>query len=163
VPDAASVAPPPPPPDPPKVAAKCFARITSVPTGAEVAREAERSKILGKTPTKLELPCEEVKLFIRKRGFVGEKRAVTPTADVAKLEVAFQKNLLVVKVSSTPAGATIQMGNKNLGTTPGTIKLPAFEPSTITISKDGYQVESRKVVPKANNSTVHASLTKKRR
>ncbi|HEY5936444.1 MAG TPA: PEGA domain-containing protein [Kofleriaceae bacterium] len=161
VPDAAIVAPP---PEPPKVAAKCFARITSVPTGAEVAREADRSTILGKTPTKLELPCgEEVKLFVRKRGFVGEKRGITPTADVAKLEVAFQKNLLVVKVSSTPAGATIQMGNKNLGTTPGTIKLPAFEPSTITISKDGYQVESRKVVPKANNSTVHASLTKKRR
>lgn len=165
VPDAASVAPPPPPEHKPEpVAAKCFAKITSMPSGAEVARDADRSVILGKTPARLELPCgEEVKLFVKKRGFVGEKRGVTPTADGAKLEVAFQKNLLVVKVSSTPAGATIKMGNKSLGITPGIIKLPAFEASTITISKDGYQVESRKVVPKANNSTVHASLTKKRR
>lgn len=150
--------------DPKPVTALCSVSIKSAPPGAEIMRDSNRDTVLGTTPAKLELPCgTEVKLLVRKKGFVGEKRVVTPAAKSAVIDITFQKNLFVVKVSSTPPGATIQIGSKNVGVTPGTIKLPAFESSTITISKDGYNVESRKIVPKANNSTVHASLTKKRR
>jgi hypothetical protein len=164
VPDAATAVEPKPDPKPDPVVAMCTVRIKSAPSGADIMRDGDRATILGTTPAKLELPCgTEVKLFIRRKGFVGEKRVIKPATGSAAIDIAFQKNMLVVKVSSTPPGATILMGSKSLGVTPGTIKLPAFEPSTITISKDGYNVESRKIVPKANNSTVHASLTKKRR
>ena len=68
-----------------------------------------------------------------------------------------------IKVSSSPAGASISVNGKSVAVTPTTMKLPAFETSTVTFSKDGYNVESQKVTPKQNNQTVHAQLKKKKR
>ena len=142
----------------------CFVDVKSAPSGAEVMREGDRDNVLGTTPARLELPCgTTVKLVARKKGFANARETVTPTAKGAALRFAFAKNLMVVKVSSSPPGATILLGSKNLGITPGTIKLPAFETATITLEKAGYQVESRKIVPKANNTSVHAALTRKRK
>ncbi|MEJ7597989.1 MAG: PEGA domain-containing protein [Kofleriaceae bacterium] len=143
---------------------RCFVDVKSVPSGAEIMREGNRDHVLGTTPTRLELPCgAAVKLVARKKGLANARDSVTPTPKGAAIKLAFPKNLMVVKVSSSPPGATIMMGSKNLGITPGTIKLPAFETATITLDKAGYQVEARKVVPKANNTSVHATLTRKRR
>ena len=64
---------------------------------------------------------------------------------------------------STPAGATISLNGKSVAVTPTTMKLPAFELSTVTFSKEGYAIESQKITPKQNNQTVHAVLKKKPR
>jgi hypothetical protein len=134
--------------------------ITTVPPGADVVLGKD---VIGTTPAKIPLPCgEESKLVIRKHKFANQTRAVTPTAEGAPLRLALQKLMFSVKVSSQPAGASISVNGESVAMTPTTMKLPAFEASTITFTKDGFSPETFKVTPRQNNQTVHAQLKRKR-
>jgi PEGA domain len=74
--------------------------------------------------------------------------------------VTLPKPMFSVKVSSTPPGATITVAGKNVGITPTTVRLVAFEVSTLTLTRDGYATELQRITPKTNNQTVHANLKK---
>jgi len=155
VPDAAVVAPPPVAPT------DCTVDVTSSPSGAEILHGKD---VLGTTPATLTLPCgTQTRLVLRKSRFAPTPRTVTPTAKGVKLRVALAKPQFSVKVSSSPTGATITSNGKTLGVTPTVIKLPANEPATIVIAKPGFTADARKITPKQNNTTVHASLKKKGR
>jgi len=137
----------------------CFADVSSVPAGAEIV--IDQTNVIGTTPQKVTLPCgNPVELTIRKGHFVAAVHTVTPTADGTKLKVALAKPTFQVKVSSTPAGATITLNGKSLGVTPTMIKIPAFEASALTITKDGYATETENVTPKSNGVAVHTALKK---
>ncbi|MBA3391260.1 MAG: PEGA domain-containing protein [Deltaproteobacteria bacterium] len=139
----------------------CIVELTSVPPGAEIVHDRT---VVGTTPAKLTLPCGvAAKLALRKARFVAAQRVVTPSAKPIKLRVALAKTTFSVKVSSTPTGATITSNGKSLGVTPAAVKLPAFEASTILITKDGFTPESQTITPKQNNQAVHTALKKKRR
>lgn len=144
----------------PPAATTCFAEITSVPTGAEIV--IDQTNVIGTTPKKVTLPCgAPVELMIRKGRLVPATRTVTPAPDGVKLKVTLAKQTFQLKVSSTPAGATIMLNGKPLGiTTPTTVKVPAFEASTLTIAKDGYATETETVTPKSNGLAVHTTLKK---
>jgi hypothetical protein len=133
--------------------------VTSNPPGAEVVLD---TTVLGVTPAQLPLPCDApVKLLVRKATYVAQQRAVTPAHDGSdKLKIALVHVSYSVKVSSSPPGATITMNGKSLGTTPATIKLPAFEAATLMVAKDGFSTETEHVTPKTNNTTVHSILKK---
>jgi hypothetical protein len=149
----AAVAPPPPP--------TCYVDLSTTPTAAEVAIDGDH--IVGTTPVKLELPCgAETKLYIRKRGYIGAIKPVTPGPDAPAVKVAMSHAIYSVKVSSSPAGATITVGGKSMGVTPTTVKLPAFETATLIMTKDGFSTEAQTLTPKTNNQTVHVTMKKKR-
>jgi len=132
--------------------------VSSVPGGAEVVIGKQ---VVGTTPAALTLPCgDEVKLVVRKTRFVSQSRSVTPKAEGSKLRVSLAKVTFSVKVSSTPPGASITVGSKPMGFTPTTVKLPAFEATTLKIVKDGFTADTQKITPKQNNQTVHATLKK---
>jgi len=151
----AAIAPDPTPPT------ECIVEVTSSPSGAEILRDKQP---IGTTPTKLTMPCGvETKLVLRKARFASSSRTVTPTAKGVKVRVSLSKPMLSVKVTSSPAGATITLGSKSLGVTPAMVKLPANESSTLVISKPGFAADSQKVTPKQNNQAVHATLKKKGR
>lgn len=140
---------------------ECFADVTSAPAGAEIVHG---KKVLGTTPAKVTLPCGvEVKLTIRKARLTPVTRPVTPTEDGAKVKVVLVKVLFSVKVSSQPAGAKITVNGKPMGITPTTVRVNAFEPATIVLSKDGYVTDTLKVTPKQNNQALQTTLKKKRR
>ncbi|HEY0191064.1 MAG TPA: PEGA domain-containing protein, partial [Kofleriaceae bacterium] len=142
-------------------AAGCFANISSQPAGAEVVLD---QAVLGVTPGKIELPCDRpVNLTIRKAAMVAAVRAVTATHAGAAIRVALARQTFQVKVSSTPAGATVSLDGAELGTTPTTIKLSAFEAASLSIAKDGYATRTEPVTPKANGIAVHAVLKKQKR
>lgn len=137
----------------------CFAEVSSVPTGAQIV--LDRTNVIGTTPRKVALPCgDKVELLIRKRRLVPATRSITPTPEGVKLKVALAKQMYLVKVSSTPSGATVTMNGKSLGVTPTTVKLPAFEASTLALSKDGHATATAKVTPRSNGAAVHTALTK---
>jgi len=142
----------------------CAVDVTTVPAGAEVLIQGSKN-VLGTTPARLELPCNvEAKLLVRKQRFANVVRPVTPTneiTEITKVRVILQRLMFSVKVSSSPAGAAISINGKQVAVTPTTMRLPAFELSTVTFSKEGYAMESSKVTPKQNNQTVHAQLKKK--
>ena len=139
--------------------ATCYADVSSQPAGAEIVLGT--GNVVGTTPQKLTLPCgARVALTIRKGRLVPASRAVMPTAEGAAVRVALTKPMVQVKVSSLPMGATITLNGKSLGVTPTTIRLAAFEPSTLTIAKDGYAADTQKVTPKASGVSLHATLKK---
>jgi hypothetical protein len=143
------------------VQGECLVEITSVPPGAEVL---SGETVIWTTPASLSLPCDvETKLGFRKERYANTTKKFTPSADKPRLKVTLGKSTFSVKVSSTPAGATVTVGGKPVGVTPTTVKLPAFEASTLNIAKDGFATEVQKITPKQNNSTVHATLKRKPR
>gem|GEM_PF-2301730 len=137
----------------------CYADVSSQPPGAEIVLGA--GHVVGTTPQKITLPCgDKVELTIRKGRLVPASRSVTPTAEGAPVRVALGKQMVQVKVSSLPMGATITLNGKSLGVTPTTIRLPALETSSLTLAKDGYATDTQKVTPKANGVSLHATLRK---
>jgi hypothetical protein len=139
--------------------AGCSVEVTTTPAGAEIA--IDNHTVIGTSPGSFPLPCGAVtKLYIRKPTYSGVIWPVTPTAEGAKVRVTLVKpaTTLQVKVSSSPAGATITANGKSMGTTPTVIKLPAFEAVTIVIAKEGYVSETQKITPKADRQAVHAQL-----
>ena len=53
----------------------------------------------------------------------------------------------------------VMLGDKQLGVTPATVKIPAGEPVTLVIAKDGYPPISQVVVP-ADGGSVTVPLKK---
>ena len=140
----------------------CKIAVTSVPSGADVY-EAETK--LGTTPASFDLPCGvEAKLTLRKAKYINTGKSFTPAEGKAnKLAVKLAKPTFTVKVTSTPAGATITVGGRSLGVTPASIRLPAYETAAIIVSKPGYVSDSKTIAPKSNNSSHHVTLKKGRR
>ena len=56
--------------------------------------------------------------------------------------------------------STILLGTKSLGITPATVKVPAFEQSTLKIVKEGYAPDLQKITPKSNNLSILSMLKK---
>jgi len=152
--------PPAPPTDEPVVAATtdaCTVKITSQPAGADIVVGGE---VVGKTPKELSLTCGvETKLSLRRARYVNASATVTPSPEKPKaVKVSLARMTMTVKVSSAPAGATITVGSKSLGVTPTTVRLPAFESSTLKITKPGYAPQTQTLTPKQKNLSVHAVL-----
>ena len=141
-----------------ETATDCKVVVSSVPGGAEVVIGKE---VVGTTPASLTLPCGvEAKLVVRKARFTSQARLVTPKTDGKPIKVMLAKMTFSVKVSSTPPGASITVGTKSMGFTPGMVKLPAFELSSLKIAKDGFAPDVQKITPKQNNQSVHSTLKK---
>jgi hypothetical protein len=145
------------PPAPP--AGDCYADVTSQPAGADIVLDQET--VVGTTPKRVSLPCgRPVELLVRKPRLVPATHTITPTPAGTAVQFVLVHQTFLVKVSSNPPGATVTLGGKSLGVTPTMIKVPAFESSTLSIAKDGYETETEKVAPKTNGTAVHSVLKK---
>ena len=147
----------PPPAAPP--AGDCYADVTSQPAGADIVLDQET--VVGTTPKRVSLPCgRPVELLVRKARLVPATHTITPTPAGTAVQFVLVRQTFLVKVSSNPPGATVTLGGKSLGVTPTMIKVPAFESSTLSIAKDGYETETEKVAPRTNGTAVHSVLKK---
>ena len=158
-PDAAEVAAAPPDAVQVATATECEVDVVSTPAGADIVLD---KNVIGTTPTKIKLPCGvESDLQFKKARYMTGERAITPKPEGGKpLRIALAKVTFIVKVSSSPPGATIFLGAKSLGITPAAVKLPAFEMSTLKLTKDGYSPDIQKIQPKTNNLSISSTLKK---
>ena len=141
---------------PPVQPGECFADVSSQPAGADIVLD---QTVIGTTPQRVTLPCgNPVDLLIRKPHLASVVRTIAPTPEGVPLKVVLPKQLFLVKVSSTPEGATVTLNGKPLGVTPTTIKVPGFEASALNLTKDGYEPETETVAPKASGATVRTVL-----
>ncbi|HTR54190.1 MAG TPA: PEGA domain-containing protein [Kofleriaceae bacterium] len=136
----------------------CKVELTTVPPGAEIVG-ADKT-VLGTTPGTFQLPCGvEAKLTVRKARYFPFVKSITPTVDGASIDpIRLSRALYAVRVTSNPMGATITVGGKVVGITPTSIKLPAFEPTTITLAKDGYAPDTETIKIKVNNYSHRVTL-----
>ena len=136
----------------------CTLTITSVPAEAEVTIGSDAK---GPTPVTVTVPCGAAqKITLKKARYQTMTRDVTPKPNAKPIRIALARTTFTVKVSSSPPGATVTLGGKTLGMTPTTVKVPAFEASTLKIAKDGYAPEMQKVTPKNNASSISVTLKK---
>lgn len=136
----------------------CSVTITSVPAGAEIHIGGEAK---GAAPVTVTLPCGVgTKVTVKKARYQTSTREVTPKPNGKPIKIALARSTFTVKVSSSPPGASVKLNGKTLGMTPTTVKVPAFESSTLRIAKDGYAPETAKVTPKNNASSVSVTLKK---
>ena len=136
----------------------CSITITSVPAEAEVTIGTDAK---GSTPVTVTLPCGAAqKVTLKKARYQTTTRDVTPKPNAKPIRIALARTTFTVKVSSSPQGATVTLGGKTLGMTPTTVKVPAFEASTLKIEKVGYAPEMQKVTPKNNASSISVTLKK---
>ncbi|HEY4244978.1 MAG TPA: PEGA domain-containing protein [Kofleriaceae bacterium] len=139
--------------------ADCFVDVVTLPAGAEVV--TDKGEVLGTSPRHITLPCgAKIELTLRKAHFVSVSRTVTPTPTGAKIRAALGKPTFSVKVTSSPMGATITANGKSLGVTPATVKLTAFETTTITLSRDGFVPDKETLTPRTNGVLIHANLVR---
>ncbi|NVB83823.1 MAG: PEGA domain-containing protein [Kofleriaceae bacterium] len=145
----------------PVASGPCKVTISSLPPGADVLLDSNK---LGTTPGTFELPCgTESKLTLKKTRFLSTPRTIKPSSTKTnKVLVKLNKQTFQVKVTSTPAGATITAGGRSMGVTPTTIRLPGYEPTAITLTKPGYSKDVGRVTPKGNNTSHHVVLKKGR-
>jgi hypothetical protein len=137
----------------------CYAEVSSVPAGADIL--LDQASVIGTTPQRVALPCgHPVELLVRKPHMVPVTHTITPTPEGASVQFVLARQTFLVKVSSTPPGAAVTLGTKSLGVTPTMVKVPAFESSTLSIAKDGYETETETVAPRGNGTAVHTVLKK---
>lgn len=137
----------------------CNVEVTTNPPGAEVSLDDKT--VLGTTPGTYALPCgAATKLYLKKAKYLTVIRAVTPAPDGTKVAATLGVGQFSVKITSMPAGATITVGGKSKGVTPAAVQLPAFTTQAITLTKDGFQPDTQKVVIKTNGLSHHVVLKK---
>jgi hypothetical protein len=144
-----------------KVAAapgECKVKVTSAPTGGEVMVAGKQR---GKTPIELTLTCKATQISVRKTRYSTWTKTVRPTAKGIKVSARLARPTFTVKVSSVPSGASVSVGGKKFGKTPTVVKVPGFEPATITVAKDGFTSASEKVTAKQNGTAIKMTLRKK--
>ncbi len=111
--------------------------FSSVPAGAEVTVDGE---VVGMTPLQVEILQGQHEIVIHKPGFkkITLFRSVEPGVDFSVAEVQLEPVDGTLVLSSTPAGASILIGDKFLGTTPQTLQLAAESEHHLRLSKSGY-------------------------
>ncbi|HEX4420768.1 MAG TPA: caspase family protein [Kofleriaceae bacterium] len=138
---------------------ECFALVNVTPGGAEIVRDRA---VIEKTHKDLyvPLPCgAEVALTFQKPSYGVVTKTVQAAPGGVQVNSRLRQITCSMTVSSTPRGAAILLGDKQLGVTPATVKIPAGEPVTLVIAKDGYPPISQVVVP-ADGGSVTVPLKK---
>lgn len=144
---------------PPVASGPCKVDINSVPGGADILVDKKK---IATTPGTIELPCgTESTVMLKKAKFLATPRSITPSAEKPnKVTIKLGKMMFSIKVTSTPAGATITVGGRSAGVTPATVKVAGFEASMIKITKPGFAPDTSKVTAKSNGLAHHVVLKK---
>ena len=140
----------------------CAVEIQAVPKEVEVS--IDNTTKIGTAPGTVQLPCgAEVKLYFRRAGYAGAIKSIMPSPGMKPVKVALARSQFAIKVSSTPAGASIMANGKAMGITPTLVRIDGNQPVVLTIAKDGYAPQDQKVAPKATAQVVHVKLVPKKR
>ena len=133
--------------------------VVSNPTGAKIFIDGEDKSIV--TPnyvTGLFAGSHRIKASLADY-LDGEKSVDVKAGDVTYVSIDLQSALGTVEVTSTPAGATVVLGNLEVGVTPIILKRLKPGSYTVNLSFDLYKPQSRQVmVTIGKNDLVNIAL-----
>jgi formylglycine-generating enzyme required for sulfatase activity len=111
--------------------------IRSMPAGAQIEVDGE---VLGQTPATLELGAGSRRLRLHHPGYRSWETALTVVADTPQTlpEVVLQPADATLRLLTDPAGATVRIGERFVGSTPLTLQLAPETAHTLQLSRDGY-------------------------
>jgi formylglycine-generating enzyme required for sulfatase activity len=131
--------------------------LSSVPSRASVTLDGEYQ---GQTPLVLELsPAIDHRIAVFKPGHSNANRSLSLEPEEQRhLQVKLKPRLGEVLIQVQPAGATILIDGKRMGSGTQTLKLPAFE-QTLEVALEGYRSQRRRFTPRQGlNQIIKVSL-----
>ncbi|MFM7784394.1 MAG: PEGA domain-containing protein, partial [Gammaproteobacteria bacterium] len=121
-------------------------RIETLPAGATVQLEGET---LGTTPLEAELLEGTRTLQLRLAGHRDESLTVAARAGESRTidPLPLQRADAVLRLASTPSGASVTLDGKFLGTTPLELALESGKPQELIAFKAGHEQALRRITP----------------
>jgi len=135
--------------------------VTSTPSGAELRVDGQ---VQGLTPVQdLKLPADRpVRLELHHEGYQPLiQEAVHLPATLSVTLVALPPAQAAVQLRSQPAGATVYLDDRALGTTPTVWQTAPGSPVTLTFKLKGYRAKALSVTP-GKDVIAEASLSRER-
>lgn len=127
----------------------CRVRIESRPPGAAVMIDGQAA---GTAPVEVKgILCGHpiVVLAGKPQYEMWQKTVTTREGDEAVVVAALRRPRTVLRIESTPPGATVLLNHKDIGITPLTTEVSAFTTALLTLRKAGYRASRRITVPRA--------------
>jgi hypothetical protein len=136
----------------------CPVHVAS-PQGAQVSWGG----ITNDVPADLLLPCGvESVLIFRREHYYDRPKLVTAERKGQVVKVRMERVVISVHLTSVPPGATVTVaGRKEIKITPTDIKVPEFERSKLTLTMDGYEPITRRILPAEDGVRIDATLIKR--
>jgi hypothetical protein len=129
--------------------------ITRPPDAAVYLDGAE----IGRTPLHAVAPCGAATVRLDRARYEPEERAVTfERGSVQEVSIELRRPSTTLRIESSPRGATVRVRGKQVGTTPVSTTVMAFERSWVEISKVGYRPIKEAVRPKRSTDRLSVSL-----
>lgn len=112
----------------------------------------------GETPAVVDVPCRPVHVELRRARYAAAERTVEPRPGVTEVELRLSRPVVAVRILSRPAGATVRLNGKDLGKTPLTAQVTAYEHATlIWIAPDGA-TRTQQIYPQAKGDSFSAIM-----
>ena len=128
-----------------------------MPDGAEVSIGEQ---VAGRTPLRLELPCQTHEVHVRRVRYRDEHRTVElAPGELEKLKLHLDRPTHRLRITSTPRGARVTVSGRDEGSAPVTATVRGFENITVKVEMPGYRPWSKKVYARRASTTVTARLT----
>lgn len=138
------------------VAQPCFMNAMTSPVGATVLVDG---RVAGRTPIRTRVACGRHSVRFEMESYQAATRTVTVRrGDTEKVSAELSRPRTVLRVESTPAGATVLVNGSSVGVTPLTTTVPGFVSSTVTLSKAGYKPVSKQISPTSTSARVGLTL-----
>lgn len=123
--------------------------ISSTPTETKIFKDGIH---LGTTPTLLNLLQGAHSLVFKKKGYQDVQRNIDVIAlkNETMRDVHLEKLLGILKITSSPSGASVTYGNEFLGKTPILANVVPDQSASLLIFKEGFKQHSQTLIVNSN-------------
>lgn len=137
----------------------CFATVTSEPEGVAVVWG---DTALGNTPLEgVAVPCGRNLVVLKHARYENIVRSlVATTQDTLVLTERMRRPEATLSVTSSPPGALVAVGGRDVGETPQTLTVSRFERVEVKAAKDGYKLWASNVFVAKDEEKVNIRLQK---
>lgn len=112
----------------------------------------------GVTPATVDVPCGEVTVELRRARYAPATRAVRAAPGVTDVDVRLARPVVSVRVLSRPPGLTVRLNGQDLGKTPLSAEVPAFEHGTLLWLAANGATRTQQIYPQENGATYTTNL-----
>jgi hypothetical protein len=134
----------------------CYLNVMTSPVGATVLID---NKASGQTPLRTRISCGQHSVKLEMVNFQAATRTFTVRrGDTQKLSVELNRQRTVLRVESTPSGASVLVNGTSIGVTPLTTTVPGSANSTVTFIKPGFKTITKQITPSSGSARMSVTF-----
>ena len=134
----------------------CYLNAMTSPAGSTVLID---NKVSGRTPLRTRISCGQHSVKFEMVNFQAATRTFTvQRGETEKLSVELNRQRTVLRVESTPSGATVLVNGSSMGVTPLTTTVPGGATSTVTLSRSGFKTINKQINPSSGSARMSVTL-----